>query len=443
MKILYLVAGAGGMYCGACLHSNALAVAVQKAGEEVLVGPAYTPILTDDEPAPSGRTVFGGINVYLQEKWSLFRRTPWFLDWLLDRPGLLKWLGKLSSSRRPEMLGALTVSMLRGEQGRQAKELDKMLAWLEREIRPDVVHLSTVMLAGMVREIVRRLGVPVVATLSGEDIFLERIPEPHYSQARSLLRERCAELSAAVALNGYFADFMAQYTALPRERIHVVRPGLNLAGYCAPGTRRRAQSENQAGSQPVTIGYLARICPEKGLHLLAEALERLVGDERLPPLRLLAGGYLDPADRPYLAGIQARLAERGLAERFQYVGSVDREQKLSLLESFDVMALPTVYAESKGMSVLEAWASGVPVVLPAHGAFPEMMADTGGGLLCQAHDVASLADALRQLILDPQRAAVLGRQAQQVVHERYHADRMAREMIDLYRRVVSSLGERS
>lgn len=442
MKVVYLVAGAGGMYCGACLHSNALAVAVQKAGEEVLVGPAYTPILTEEEPAPSGRMVFGGINVYLQEKWSLFRRTPWLLDRLLDRPGLVKWLGKFSSSRRPETLGALTVSMLRGEHGRQAKELDKMLAWLEQEIRPDVVHLSTVMLVGMVRGIVRRLGVPVVSTLSGEDIFLERIPEPHYREARGLLRERCGELSAAVALNGYFADFMAQYAAMPRERIHVVRPGLNLAGYGQPGVRS-AESGNRDASRPVTIGYLARICPEKGLHLLAEAFERLAGDERLPSLRLLAGGYLDPADRPYLAGIQARLAERGLAERFQYVGSLDRGQKLSLLESFDVMALPTVYAESKGMSVIEAWASGVPVVLPDHGAFPEMVADTGGGLLCRAHDVASLADALRQLLLDPQRAAALGRQAQQVVHERYHADRMAREMIDLYRRLVSSVGGRS
>lgn len=443
MKVLYLVAGAGGMYCGACLHSNALAVAVQKGGEEVLVGPAYTPILTDEEPAPRGRLVFGGINVYLQEKWWLFRRTPWLFDRLLDWPGLVKWLGKLSSSRRPETLGALTVSMLRGEQGRQGKELDKMLAWLEQEIRPDVVHLSTAMLVGTVREIVRRLGVPVVTTLSGEDIFLERIPEPHYSEARGLLRERCAELSAAVALNGYFADFMAQYTAMPRQRIHVIRPGLNLAGYGKSGECRRAESRSRDDSQPVTVGYLARVCPEKGLHLLADAFALLAADQRLPPLRLLAGGYLDPADRPYLANIQAGLAGKGLAERFQYVGCVDRQQKLSLLESFDVMALPTVYAESKGISVLEAWASGVPVVLPAHGAFPEMIADTGGGLLCQAHDVVSLADALRQLILDSPRAAALGRQAQQAVHERYHADRMARETIDLYRTVMSTWGDRS
>ncbi len=342
MKIVYLVAGAGGMYCGACLHSNTLAVAVHKAGEEVLVGPAYTPILTDEEPAPSGRTVFGGINVYLQHKWPLFRHTPWLLDRLLDRPGLLKWVGKLASSRQPEGLGELTVSMLRGEQGRQRKELDKLLVWLDREIRPDVVHLSTVMLAGMAREIVRQLGVPVVATLSGEDIFLERLPEPHYAEARGALRERCGALAAAVALNGYFADFMAGYLALARERIHVVRPGLNLAGYGEPGLRGLPADRNPAGPPTVTIGYLARVCPEKGLHLLAEAFALLAGDERLPPLRLVAGGYLDPAERPYLAGIQAWLAERRLAERFQYVGSVDRGQKLALLESFDVMALPTV-----------------------------------------------------------------------------------------------------
>ena len=127
MKLLYLVAGAGGMYCGACLHSNTLAVAMRKAGEDALLAPAYTPVLTDEEQAPTGRMTFGGLNVYLQQKWSLFRRTPWLLDRLLDQPWLLAWLGKVSSSRRPEKLGALTVSMLRGEQGRQHKELEKLL----------------------------------------------------------------------------------------------------------------------------------------------------------------------------------------------------------------------------------------------------------------------------------------------------------------------------
>lgn len=440
MKIVYLVAGAGGMYCGACLHGNTLAAAVHQAGHEVLVAPAYTPVLTDEEAAPAGKIFFGGINVYLQQKWSLFRRMPWRIDRLLDQPGLLRWIGKFGPSTRPEELGALAVSMLRGQEGRQRKELDKLLAWLEGKVRPDVVHLSTVMLAGVAGEIVRRLEARVVGTLAGEDLFIEQMPEPHRAEARALLAKRCAQLTALVALNDYYAEFMAGYLGLGRERIRVIRPGVNLSGHRSPGELRPSGPATHRASGKVTIGYLARVCPEKGLHLLAEAFDLLAHDDRLPPTRLVAAGYLSPADRPYLAAIQNQLDERGLADRFQYAGAVDRAAKIALLDTFDVMCVPTVYPESKGLSVLEAWANGVPVVLPDHGAFPEMIADTGGGLLARPRDAGALADALRRLILDPQQAAECGRRAQQAVHQRYHAERMAQETVALYETLLGEMG---
>ena len=440
MKIVYLVAGSSGMYCGTCLHGNTLAVAVGQAGHDVLMAPAYTPVLTDEDQPAQGRMVFGGINVYLQQRFGLFRHTPWLVDRLLDRPRLLGWLGKLSASRRPAQLGELTVSMLRGHQGRQRKEIDKLVVWLEQEIRPDLVHLSTVMLAGAARQIQRTLGVPVVGTLSGEDLFLSGLVPPHDAEARTLLGERCAELSAMIALNRYYADFAAEQFSLPRGRIHVIPPGLNLAGHRPLGQLAAPAGPPHGGSHPITIGYLARICPEKGLHLLAEAFARLASDQRLPPARLVAGGFLDRADRPYLEAVRSRLADAGLSDRFQYVGAPDRAAKIALVQSFDLMCVPTVYAESKGIYVLEAWANGVPVVLPAHGAFPEMVADTGGGLLATPHDPDSLADALRRLILNPSLAADCGRKGQQAVYDRYHAHRMARQTIELYERVV--LGEK-
>lgn len=435
MRIVYLATGAGGMYCGTCLHSNTLAAALCKAGEDAILVPAYTPIRTDEENVSAGRVVFSALDVYLQQKSGLFRHTPWFLDRLLDRPTLLGWLGKHSSTTRPEALGELTVSMLQGEEGRQRKELEKLLHWLRHQIQPDVVHLCNVLMAGMARQITRRLGVPVVCTLSGEDIFLEKIPEPHYSQARTLLGQRCGDLAALISLNRYYADFMAQYLPVARDRIHVIPPGLNLAGH-----GDRLQPQPGAGPEPsagrvVTIGYLARICPDKGLHLLAEALESVVEQDDLPPVRLHAAGYLAKGDAPYLAGIEARLQQRGLAHRFQYLGELDRCGKTAFLQSLDVMSLPTVYRESKGISVLEAWANGVPVVLPAHGTFPELVEDTGGGLLCEPHDARALADALKQLIQHPDQAAECGRRAQQAIYARYHADLMAQRTIELYNRV--------
>jgi len=438
MKIVHLAAGAGGMYCGACLQANTLAAALRQAGADVLLVPAYTPIRTDEESQSVDRVVFGGINVYLQQRSALFRRTPWVLDRLLDHPALLRRLGRRSAAVRPESLGELCISVLKGEEGRQRKELEKTLRWLE-EIRPELVHLSTALLAGVARQIVRRLRVPVVSSLSGEDVFLERLPEPHYSAARAVLRERAADLAALIAPSRYYAGFMAEYLGALAGRIHVVPPGLNLAGHGLPPAPPPGATSGGAPRPCVTIGYLGRICEEKGLHQLAEAFCLLAEDRDLPPTRLVAAGYLGDADRPYLRQIEARVGERGLADRFRYLGEVDRAEKIAFLQSLDLLSMPAVYREPKGLPVLEAWANGVPVVVPAHGVFPELIADTGGGVLYEPHDAASLAAALGRLIEDPQEAAACGRRGHQAVAERYHAELMARRTIAVYERVLGKL----
>ena len=223
MKIVYLVAGAGGMYCGSCLHGNTLVAGLRTLGEDALLAPLYTPLRTDEENQSIARVAFGGVNVYLQEHSALFRHTPWFLDRLFDRPSFLRWISRRSSTIRPEHLGPMTVSMLKGEAGHQKKEVEKLVAWL-REIGPDVVHLNNAILIGPAREIRRQLGVPVVCSLTGEDMFLEKVLEPHHSAARELLRQRVAELSGLTAMNRYFADFMADYLAVPRRRSKSFRP---------------------------------------------------------------------------------------------------------------------------------------------------------------------------------------------------------------------------
>ena len=432
MRIVHLVAGAGGMYCGSCIHGNTLVSALREAGEDVLLVPMYTPLRTDEENQTTDRVAFGGINAYLQQRSALFRHTPRFFDRLMDHPRLLGWLSGRASTTRPASLGPLTVSMLRGEDGRQRKELDKLVRRLEEEIQPELIHLSNVMLTGTARQLAARLNVPVVCTLSGEDLFLEEIPEPHYSEARAVLRERSADLAALVAMNHYYAEFMAEYLSVPGERIHVIPPGLNLRGHA----ERPRETGSESGDLPVTVGYLSRIAPEKGLHQLAEALKLLVEDEELPPVRLAAAGHLAETERPYLEGIRSQLESWGLADRFEYVGELDREAKIAFLQSLDVMSVPTVCRESKGLPILEAWANGVPVVLPDHGAFSEMVKDTGGGLLCEPGSVAELAAGLKRMILDPDLASECGRRAREAVVQRYNAPLMAERTIGLYRTLV-------
>jgi glycosyltransferase involved in cell wall biosynthesis len=430
MRIVYLAAGAGGMFCGSCLHDNTLAAALLALGEDALLVPTYTPIRTDEQDVSEKRVMFGGISVYLQQKWSLFRHTPWAIDRLWDRPRLIEWLASRSMSTDATQLGDITVSMLRGEEGNQRKEVDKLVHWLATEVRPDIVHLSNAMLLGMAHEIRRQLNVPVVCTLSGEDIFLEKLTAPWYEQARQVLRERARDATAFVALNQYYADYMVNYASIERERIHVIPHGLKLAGH---GTRVPTDAPRE-----VVIGYFARICADKGLHHLVDAFMLLSKDQDLPPIVLRAAGYLGASDRPYLDQLHGKLKSAGLHDRFHYAGELDRAGKIAFLQSLDVMSVPTVYRESKGLSILEAWANAVPVVLPAHGTFPELIEDTGGGVLHEPENPRALAAALKEMILDPQRATDHGRAGQAAIQARYTDDVMARRTLDLYRRLVDA-----
>jgi len=428
MRIAYITAGAAGMYCGSCLHDNTLVTALVRQGHDALLIPTYTPLRTDEPNVSVKRVFMGGINVYLQQKLALFRHTPWVLDRLLDARGLLRLASRFAAKTQADQLGELTISVLKGEHGHQRKEVAKLTRWLAGDVRPEVVNLTNVLLSGLVHEVKARLGVPVLATLQGDDIFLEALPEAYRRQALGLIRDHCREMDGFIATSAYYADFMAEYLAIPRVRVHVVYPGLNLAGHGGPRPSRNGP--------PYTIGYFARICPEKGLHLLAEAFRILRQTPATPPCRLRVSGWLGVNDRAYFADIQHRLRQSGLADDFEHVESPDHASKVRFLQSLDVLSVPTTYREPKGLYVLEALANGVPVVQPRHGSFPELVERTAGGLLVEPGDPNGLAAGLRRLLEDTAHRDELGRKGKQAVHEHFNAEVMARETVAVYRQYV-------
>ena len=153
MRITYITAGAAGMFCGSCMKDNTLVAALARQGHDALLVPCYTPIRTDEEDISQKRIFFGGINVYLQQKWSLFRHTPWLLDRLLDAPSLLRYVSKFAVKTRAEDLGDLTISMLKGEHGHQKKEIDKLVQWLASDFQPQIINLTNVLLSGLVHDL--------------------------------------------------------------------------------------------------------------------------------------------------------------------------------------------------------------------------------------------------------------------------------------------------
>jgi glycosyltransferase involved in cell wall biosynthesis len=144
-------------------------------------------------------------------------------------------------------------------------------------------------------------------------------------------------------------------------------------------------------------------------------------------------GYLGEKDRPFFAAQVARLHDWGLGSRFAYRGAIDRAEKLDFLRSLHVFSVPTVYREPKGLSILEAMASGVPVVQPAHGAFPELIGETGGGILVAPESPLAVAEGLASLLGDGERRRELGRRGAEGVRTRYAVSAMADETLAAYR----------
>jgi glycosyltransferase involved in cell wall biosynthesis len=424
MRIAYITAGAAGMFCGSCMRDNTLATALTAQGHEALLIPTYTPIRTDEVDVSQKRVFFGGINVYLQQRLAFFRHTPWLLDRLLDAPRLLRWVSRFAVKTQAQELADLTVSMLKGEHGFQRKEIAKLAQWLANEVRPEVINFTNALLSGLFGEIKRATGAPILCTLQGDDIYLESLPEPQRGQCLALIREHCRSIEGFIATSSYYADFMADYFDIPRKRIHVVYPGLNLKGHGVPRVT--------AGERPFTIGYFARICPEKGLHLLADAFRILHQRDGIPPCRLRVSGWLGENNRGYFEEIRRSLRAAGLEEKFEHVESPDHVSKVAFLQSLDVLSVPTTYREPKGLYILEALANGVPVVQPRHGSFPELVEATGGGVLVAPNDAEDLARTLHLLLDNAAHREELGRKGKEAVHQRFHAERMARETIAVY-----------
>jgi glycosyltransferase involved in cell wall biosynthesis len=317
----------------------------------------------------------------------------------------------------------LTLAMLQGRDGALRREFDKLTTWLSGQPPPDVVDIPYSLLIALARPLKQLLGCPVVCTLQGEDLFLSGLIEPYRSQSLSLIAAAGRHVDVFIASSEYYADFMARYLSIPAGKIRVVPLGINLQGH-APV---------RSNDGVFRVGYLARIAPEKGLHLLVDAWRLLRRDKDLGPGRLEVAGYLAAANRDYLRQAERTLRANGLAEEFRYHGEVDRPAKIRFLQSLDVLSVPSAFDEPKGLFVFEALANGVPVVEPRRGAYPEVLERTGGGLLVEPDSAAALAEALRTMWLDAGLRRRLGDQGCAAVREHHSIERMAEATAAVYR----------
>jgi len=308
--------------------------------------------------------------------------------------------------------------------------------------------------------------------LQGEDYFLDSLPQTQRDAAWQCLAEQCAAVDLFIAPSRYFGELMGKRLHLPADRVLVVYNGINLDGYQpseptpgpsqegstgshAPdrfpsvegsgvGTLGRSSVLSRAGrlatdngqrTVPV-LGYFARMCPEKGLDRLVEAFVLLKGREGTQQLKLRVGGSLGPSDESFVDELRARLKALGLLGDVEFCPNLDRTAKQAFLRSLTLFCVPALYGEAFGLYVIEAMASGVPVVQPRVAAFPELIDRTGGGVLYEAADAAALADAVERLLSDPDRLRELGESGRKAVRQEFTAGRMAENIVRAFEQAL-------
>lgn len=423
MHIAIITAGGAGMFCGSCMHDNTWARALIDAGCEVSLLPTYTPIRVDEENLSDRRVFLGGVNVYLDYRWRLWQKLPRSLERWLDAPWVLRLASRLSARNDAARLGDLALAMLSGERGPQHREIEELARFIGKSLQPDVVIFSNALLSGALHRVRERYTGPVYCTLQGDDVFLDGLPESHRDRAIAAVADHAREFDGFFVHSRFYLEYMADYLSLPRENFRQLPLGIDLTGH-------DGRPDERAASDPFTIGYFARIAPEKGLHHLVDAF--LQFHPRYPEVKLRVGGNLSPQDRSYYRKARQTLKACGAWEAFEYVGSPQtHDEKVAFYRSVDVVSVPTEFQEPKGLYVLEALANGRPVVQPGHGAFPELIEATGGGRLVEPRDPQALADAWEDMLRDVDQRHSFGATGQVNVREKFSAQVMAEATLQL------------
>lgn len=378
------------MFCGSCMQDNTLARSLQQAGLDVTLVPTYTPIRVDEYNVSDERVFLGGINVYLDSALPGWSRLPGFLKSWLDRPEILRRLAKRSSSTDATQLGWLTVDMLRGVKGPQRKEIRQLVSWLTSDLQPDVILFSNALLSGIVPTLREQFSGPIVCLLQGDDIFLEALPDRWQTPSIDLVRENCGHFDRLWTHSRYYADYLSSLVGLEPKQFDQIPLSLDCD---LPKVTASQTSRGQV------IGYFARICPDKGADHFLHAAQQLAHKDNSLQFRI--AGYLLELHEEWFRTNLKQAQETIGEDRLQWVGSpATRDDKFAYLKSLDLLCVPTRYHEPKGLFVLEAALSGVPALVPNHGAFPELISGLGNGRTYHADSTDALNNTAMEMLTE-------------------------------------------
>lgn len=424
MKIVYITPGAGmSFYCQNCFRDSALLKSLLALGHDVVRVPMYLPSNLDSGDKITGTPVFyGAINVYLKEKLPFYRHAPVWMERILDSNVLLNFAAKKAGSTRATGLEEMTLSMLNGEMGRQASELDHLVQYLKNEIAPDVVHISNALLLGLAHKLKEDLGVGVVCSLQDENEWVDLMDEVYQEQVWNLMAKKAEDVDLFVTASQYYSEKSQKQLKIPGDKIKVIYGGICLDGYV----------KSPLPFDPPVIGYLCRMSEYFGLGILVDAFIKLKKESRFKGLKLfLTGGYSSD-DKSFVNAQMKKMTQNRFEGDVHIFKDFKKDSRVQFLKSLTLLSVPVPSGEAFGAYQVEALAAGVPVVQPNVGCYPEFVEATNGGVLYEPNTSDKLAESIASLLEDTEKVRRLADQGHRVIMKRFSMDAMAKNIARIY-----------
>jgi len=429
MKVVNIVPGFGGtFYCGNCLRDSAYVKSLKASGHEAITLPLYLPLTSKDFTPESDIPVFyGAVNIYLKQNFRLMRNMPGWMKRFFNSPSILKFAAKKSGSTRATGLEDMTISMLKGSEGFQKEELEELIYFLKHHEKPDVVHLSNALLLGLAKRIKEELKIPVVCSLQDEDVWVDVMDEPYRSLIWKLMGEKALDTDALIAVSDFFANVMKQKMSIPNDKLHVVHIGVNPSKY----------SVKSPNLDVPTIGYLSRMNAENGFEVLVDAFIKLKENPTFSNARLRVTGGKTGDDEKFIRRQVDKLKKKGHQNDIEFVEDFRTEALGDFFEGLTLLSVPVLEGEAFGLYQLESLASGIPIVQPALGAFPEVVGVTNGGVIYQPNTPDALAKKFAEVLSNPDLVMQMSRNGRKAVEEKFNTSILIQKMIGIYEMVIN------
>ena len=428
MKIVNIVPGFGGtFYCGNCLRDSAYVNSLREMGHDAITLPMYMPLTLNGEITDEAAPVFyGAVNIYLKQQFPLFRHMPGWMENLFDSKPMLKFAARKSGSTRAHGLEQLTESMLLGQKGNQSQELEHLVDFLKNQVKPDVVHFSNVLLLGMAKQIKEEVKAPVVFSMQDEDVWVDAMEPSWQEKIWELISEKSRDADAFVAVSSYFAGVMQKKMKIPSEKMNVVHIGIKPGNY----------TFSLPADSPPAIGYLSRICEENGFEILVDAFILLKRESRFDPLKLKVTGGMTGDDQPFIKRQLKKLEQAGILGDVEIHPDFTPLALKGFFNSLTVLSVPVLKGEAFGLYQVEALASGVPLVQPDLGAFPEIIRSSGGGVLYHPNKPDALASRLAEVLPDRTLLERMSRAGRKSVEDDFDCSKLTRKMVEIYEKLT-------